>query len=49
MRDDDPADLDGDDKFDGVDISIMEDDGETRRPSNNNGGCGCSVVLDGGV
>lgn len=42
---DDPADLDGDGKFDGIDISIMEDDSGTRRQINNNGGCGCCVLL----
>ena len=42
---DDRADLDGDGKFDGIDISIMEDDNGTRRPINNNGGCGCCVML----
>ncbi|MBU1566543.1 MAG: hypothetical protein KJ630_13065 [Proteobacteria bacterium] len=42
---DDRADLDGDGKFDVLDISIMEDDRGARRPINNNGGCGCCIVL----
>ena len=44
MHGNDQADLDGDGKFDGVDISIMEEDRGTRRPSNNSGG-GCCVLL----
>ena len=45
MHGNDPADLDGDGKFDGVDISIMDDDIGTRQPIDNNGGCGCCVLL----
>lgn len=41
---DDPADFDGDGNFDGVDISIIDEDRPSKRPSNNGGG-GCGVML----
>jgi hypothetical protein len=41
---DDPADLDGDDRFYGYDLSVLGDERERRQPSNNSGGC-CVLIF----
>ena len=46
MDDYDPADLDGDGEFDGIDIAFLEneDGGESKQPASGNSGC-CIVLL----
>ncbi len=41
---DDPADLDGDGEFDGIDIAFLEDE-EQGNKSSGGGSSGCCVVL----
>ena len=43
MNDHDPADLDGDGRFDAIDIEIMEDGENCKQPQN--GKIGCCMVL----
>ncbi|KGO33738.1 hypothetical protein JT06_12330 [Desulfobulbus sp. Tol-SR] len=43
MRDDDPADLDGDGEFDAIDMVILEE--SERSVKKNNSGCGVFLVL----
>jgi len=46
MDDYDPADLDGDGEFDGIDIAFLEDEdgGGDKKPARGNSGC-CVVLL----
>jgi len=44
MRDDDPADLDGDGEFDAIDLMILEEESE-RSVKKNKSGCGVFLVL----
>ena len=46
MDDYDPADLDGDGEFDGIDIAFLEnkDGGGSKQPASGNSGC-CVVLL----
>ena len=41
MRDDDPADLDGDGEFDAIDMMMLEEGGNEGKRNN----CGCSIFL----
>jgi len=43
MREDDPADLDGDGEFDAIDMVILEE--SERSVKKNNSGCGVFLVL----
>ena len=42
MRDENPADLDGDDKFDAIDLEIIEDG---KFKASGNSGCGIILLL----
>ena len=44
MEDYDPADLDGDGEFDGIDIAFLEDEDSKKKPDNGKSGC-CVVLL----
>jgi hypothetical protein len=44
MRDNDPADLEGDGKFDAIDISILEGDRPPNYKKKMSGGC-CVIII----
>ena len=43
----DPADIDGDGKFDAIDIAILEEEKDVKQPQNWNAGCSLVLMVTG--